>query len=223
MIDEPTAELIHADIDGCLPEARRAELSRVLLADPEARAFHRDMQHLRERLEAIAAEDVAPGFAGSVMAAIPASVPGASSHAPSRPSRRILALAAGVAVVAVALRIGGLGGEIDGSAAVGTMAGLPASAAVTIDRPEVSGSVQLRQAGESLFVDLYVALHEDVQIVAVQANSSTSLTARAGAAPDRQRLTLELPAGASGPVAVRFTSRGHTIEDILLEAPVGRH
>jgi len=223
MIDERTAELIHADIDGCLPEARRAELSRVLLADPAARAFHCDMQRLQERLEAVAAEDVPPGFADSVMAAIPASAPGAGSHVPSWPLRRILALAAGVAVVAVALRIGGLGGEIDGTAAVGTMAGLPASAPMTIDRPEVSGSVQLRQAGESLIVDLDVALHEDVQIVAVQANSSASLTGRAGAAQDRQRLTLELPAGASGPVSVRFASHGQLIGDVLLEAPVGRH
>lgn len=223
MIDERMAELIQADIDGCLPEARRAELSRVLLSDPAARAFHRDMQRLQERLEAIAAEDVPPGFADSVMAALPASTPGAGSHVPSRSLRRVLALAAGVAVVAVALRIGGMDGEIDGTAAVGTMAGLPASTPVMIDRPEVSGSVQLRRTGESLFVDLDVALHEDVQIVAVQANSSASLTGRAGAAGDRQRLTLELPAGASGPVSVRFASHGHTIGDILLEAPVGRH
>jgi len=166
---------------------------------------------------------VPQGFADSVMAAIPASAPGAGSHVPSRSLRRVLALAAGVAVVAVALRIGGLGGEIDGTAAVGTMAGLPASAPMTIDRPEVSGSVQLRQAGESLIVDLDVALHEDVQIVAVQANSSASLTGRAGAAQDRQRLTLELPAGASGPVSVRFASHGQSIGDVLLEAPVGRH
>ena len=223
MIDERTAELIQADIDGCLPEARRAELSRVLLADPEARAFHRDMQRLQEQLEAVAAEEVPQGFADSVMAAIPASAPGAGSHVSSRSLRRVLALAAGVAVVAVALRIGGLGGEIDGTAAVGTMAGLPASAPMTIDRPEVSGSVQLRQAGESLIVDLDVALHEDVQIVAVQANSSASLTGRAGAAQGRQQLTLELPAGAYGPVSVRFVSHGHSIGDILLEAPVGRH
>lgn len=222
MIDERTAELIHADIDGRLPEARRAELSRVLLGDPEARAFHRDMQCLRERLDAMAAEEVPPGLADSVMAALPASAPGAGPQVPSRSWRHVLALAAGVAVVAVALRIGGLGGEIDGTAAVGTMAGLPASAPVTIDRPEVSGSVQLRQAGESLFVDLDVTLHEDVQIVAVQAGSSGSLTGRAGATRQRQRLTLELPAGASGPVSVRFASHGELIGDVLLEAPIGR-
>ena len=223
MIDERTAELIQADIDGCLPEARRAELSRVLLADPGARAFHRDMQRLQEQLEAVAAEEVPQGFADSVMAAIPASAASAGSRAPSRSLRRILALAAGVAVVAVALRIGGLGGEIDGTAAVGTMASPPASAPVTIDRPEVSGSVQLRQTAEALFVDLDVALHEDVQIVAVQANSSVSFSGRAGAARDRQRLTLELPAGASGPVSVRFASHGRSIGDVQLEPPVGRH
>lgn len=221
MIDERTAELIHADIDGCLPEERRAELGRVLLADPEARAFHRDMQRLQERLEAIAAEDVPQGLADSIMAAIPASAHGAGAHVRSRSWRHALALAAGVAVVAVALRVGGPGGEIDGTAAVGTMAGRPDSAPATIDRPEVSGSVQLRQTGESLFVDLDVALHEDVQIVAVQANSSASLMGRAGAARERQRLTLELPAGSSGAVSVRFASHGQLIGDILLEAPVG--
>ena len=34
MIERPNIELIHADVDGELPEPHRAELNRYLLADP---------------------------------------------------------------------------------------------------------------------------------------------------------------------------------------------
>jgi len=221
MIDERTAELIHADIDDCLPEARRAELSRVLLADPEARAFRRDMQRLQERLAAIGAEEVPPGLADSIMAAVPAAARSDRAQSAARPWRHAFALAASVALAALVLGIGGLDEGIDGTAAVGTMVGgHAASIPVAVDRPELSGFVQLRATGKSLFVDLDVALHDDVQIVATQGNSSASLAGRADA-PDRQRLSLELPGGQSGPVTVQFASRGQPLGEIVIEEPVG--
>ena len=221
MIDERTAELIHADIDDCLPEARRAELSRVLLADPEARAFRRDMQRLQERLAAIGAEEVPPGLADSIMAAVPAAARSDRAQATAWSWRHAFALAASVALAALVLGVGGLDEGIDGTAAVGTMAGgQPASIPVAVDRPELSGSVQLRATGQSLFVDLDVVLHDEVQIVATQGNSSASLAGRADA-PDRQRLSLELPGGQSGPVTVQFASRGQPLGEIVIEEPVG--
>jgi hypothetical protein len=220
MIDERTAELIHADIDDCLPEARRAELSRILLADPEARALHRDLQRLQDQLAAIGAKEVPTGLADSIMAAVPAAERSAREHAAAPSWRYAIALAASVALAAVVLRIGGLNEGIDGTAAVGTMVGgQPASIPVAIDRPELSGSVQLRATGKSLFVDLDVALHDDVQIVATQGNSSASLAGRADA-PDRKRLSLELPGGHSGPVTLQFASPGQPLGEIVIEAPV---
>lgn len=223
MIDETTAELIHADIDGRLPEAGRAELSRILLADPQARGLHRDMQRLQRDLEALGTEQVPAGLADSVMAAIPGTT-GAGRHAPARSWRYALALAAGIAVVTVVLRIGGLEGTaVDGTAAVGTMApGGGASVPVALDGPEITGSVQLRRSAESLLVEVDVAAHHDVEVTAAQADVQASAAVRAGSGGVRQHLTLELPAGDAGPVSVRFTARGHLIEELRLDPAAGR-
>lgn len=223
MIDESTVELIHADIDGRLPAARRAELSSILLADAEARALHRDMRRLQQQLAAVGAEEAPPGLAESIMAAIPAPATAAGARIPAQSLRYALALAAGVAVVAVVLHIGGLGDDIDGSAAIGTMAaGDRASAPVVFDRREISGSVLLRRTAESVLIDVDVVPHDDVEVTAEQAAGHVSAFVRAGADGERQRLTLELPAGEPGPVSVRFTSRGRVVEELLLDAPAGR-
>lgn len=223
MIDEATAELINTDIDGRLPEARRAELSRILLADPEARALHRDLQRLQRELAAVTAEPAPAGLADSIMAAIPAAAPGGRGSTAARSWRSAVALAAGVAVVAVVLHVGGLKEGIDGTAAVGTMAaGSGASAPVTLDHPEISGSVRLRRGAGSLLVEIDVAPQEDVEVTAIRADSSSRAFLRAGESGDRQRLSLELPAGESGPVSVRFTSRGRIIDEVRLDPAAGR-
>jgi len=93
MIDQTTAELINTDIDGRLPAAQRAELSRILLADPEARALHRDLQRLQRELAAVTAEPAPAGLADSIMAAIPAVASGGGRPGAARPWRSAVALA----------------------------------------------------------------------------------------------------------------------------------
>jgi len=223
MIDQTTAELINTDIDGRLPAAQRAELSRILLADPEARALHRDLQRLQRELAAVTAEPAPAGLADSIMAAIPAVASGGGRPGAARPWRSAVALAVGAAVVAVVLHVGGLKEGLDGAAAVGTMApGAGASAPVTLDHPEISGSVRLSSGSGSLLVEIDVAPREDVEVTAVRADSSSSAFLRAGESGDRQRLALELPAGESGPVSVRFTSHGRIIDQIRLDPAPGR-
>lgn len=223
MIDESTVWLIHADIDGRLREGSRAELGRILLADPEARALHRDMQLLRRQLEAVGCEEPPAGLADSILCAIPESAPDAGTRDASRSWRYALALVAAVAVVAVALQFGGPGEGIDGMSAVGTIAaGGRADASVALDHPEVRGSVQLRRNAGTVLIDLDVALHHDVEVTAARAGNSASARIWAGAGGERQRLTLELPAGAVGPVSVRLTSDGRLIQEVWLDAPTGR-
>jgi hypothetical protein len=221
MIDESTAELIHADIDDCLSAEHRAELSGILLVDPEARAFHRDMQRLQRELAVVETAEVPAGLAESIMAAIHAADAAPSRHEPWRDLRYGLALAASVAVVAVTLWIGGREDDIDGTAAVGTMSsGDRASAPVTIDRPEVSGSIRLLPMSDTLLVEVDVAPRDDVEVTARQGDAWVSAKVQADAAGRRQHLVLELPAGQSGPVSVQFTARGRFITEAQFDGAV---
>jgi anti-sigma factor RsiW len=218
MIDERIEELVNADIDGRLPEGSRAELNRHLLANPEVRALHRDLQRLQQALEPVRPEPVPADLVTGIMDRIPARAvrPGALSTA--RSWRYAFALAASLAVAAVALRLGSLDEDVDGAAAVGTMAaGEQANSAATIDRPGLSASVRLRQAGASLLVDLDVASQSSVDVVASYGGHTVGLSARGDMAGQRQ--TLELPADGAGPVVVRFASQGRVIEEISLQAP----
>jgi len=45
--------LIHAELDGELDSARRGELARLLLADPQAHALRDQLQALCRRLDAV--------------------------------------------------------------------------------------------------------------------------------------------------------------------------
>jgi len=218
MIDERIEELVNADIDGRLPDSSRAELNRHLLANPEVRALHRDLQRLQQALESVHPEPVPTDLVTGIMDRIPARAVRPDARSASRTWRYAFALAACLAVAAVALRLGSLEEGVDGAAAVGTMAaGEHANSVATIDRPGLSASVRLRQAGGSLLVDLDVASQSHVDVVASYAGQTVGLSAR----PDMtgQRQTLELPAEGAGPVTVRFASQGRVIEEILLEAP----
>ena len=58
MIEDRHIELINAELDGELTTAERAELSRLLLANPEARALRVELSRLSGALEQL--ESVAP-------------------------------------------------------------------------------------------------------------------------------------------------------------------
>jgi anti-sigma factor RsiW len=218
MIDERIEELVNADIDGRLPESSRAELNRHLLANPEVRTLHRDLQRLQQALESVRPEPVPADLVAGIMDRIPPRAVRPEARSASRSWRVAFALAASLAVAAVALRLGSLDENVDGAAAVGTMAaGDQATSVKTIDRPGLTASVRLRQAGASLLVDLDVASQNSVDVVASYAGQTVGLSARPDMAGQRQ--TLALPAEGAGPVIVRFASQGRVIEEISLRPP----
>ena len=218
MIDARIEELVNADIDGRLPESSRAELNRHLLANPEVRALHRDLQRLQQALESVRPEPVPPGLVAGIMNRVPARVVRPGALRAPRAWRYAFALAASLAVAAVALRLGSLDEDVEGVAAVGTMAaGEQVASAATIARPGLRASVQLRSSGASLLVDLDVASQSNVDVVASYAGQTAVLSARPDMAGQRQ--TLELPAEGAGPVVVRFASQGRVIEELSLQAP----
>ena len=96
MNDPVTQELIHADIDGELDGAQRAQLARALLSDPEARALHNDLKRLSASLEALPVLEPPPDLMKGVLAALPQPTRGRARPAWVEHRWRYAALLAGV-------------------------------------------------------------------------------------------------------------------------------
>lgn len=74
MADPGQLALIHAEIDGELEPAQRAELARTLLADPQVRELRDDLRRVCQALDAVPAVEPPPGLQGSILAAMPQKV-----------------------------------------------------------------------------------------------------------------------------------------------------
>lgn len=96
MNDPITQELIHADIDGELNGAQRAQLARALLSDPEARALHHDLKRLSASLDALPVLEPPPELMTGVLAALPLPARGRARPAWVEHRWRYAALLAGV-------------------------------------------------------------------------------------------------------------------------------
>jgi len=71
MADPGRLALIHAEIDGELDAAGRAELARWLLADPEGHALRDDLRRLCTALDSVPAVEPPAQLRGSILAALP--------------------------------------------------------------------------------------------------------------------------------------------------------
>jgi len=71
-MDEPSyLALIHAEIDSELNDHQRADLSRLLLADPAIRALRDEMHRLNRTLNAIPQADPPAELRANIIAALP--------------------------------------------------------------------------------------------------------------------------------------------------------
>ena len=112
MIDEKYLELIQADVDGELPEQHRAELSRHLLANPEARAAREELKRLCGLLDSVPKVEPPSDLKASILGAVrlPAPRGGFSSvrgfGVPSGMLRYAAVFAGGLLVSAIAFQVG---------------------------------------------------------------------------------------------------------------------
>jgi len=156
MVDERTHELIHAELDGELEAAGRAELEQVLAASAEARKLHDDLVAIEAALGRLREVEAPEGLRGSIIDAVRAAPARHSSVVTFKPRRSArerwttgLALAAGVALGAVGLYVlqPQSGSGIAPSELAGTMVReqIDESTAdrVRFDAPEVRGSAAL--------------------------------------------------------------------------------
>jgi anti-sigma factor RsiW len=177
VIDPGQLELIHAEMDGELDPAQRAELARQLLADPETRALREDFRRLCTALDALAQAEPPAQLRQGILAALPRSFP----------KQRGLPASAWryAAVVAGVLAAGGiltemLRGPTPGTSEVaGTLALAPAATLVDTARlgsGPVSGSVSLYRDRAVLALKFEVTAGAPVDVVVASEGHTIRVT-----------------------------------------------
>jgi len=183
---DTTLELINAEIDGVLTGPQRAELNRLLLADPSVRALRDGLTRTCRTLDAMPRVDVPSGLHEAIVTGLPVAAP--KSHGLRRAAftgrpllRYAAAFGGGLLVSALAFQFGKLDSTEFG---VGQLAGTIADAThaearMIVNLDQVRGSITLTGAAEapqvvtslksSRPVSIVTRLHEDgwveVQVV----------------------------------------------------------
>jgi hypothetical protein len=153
--------LIHAEIDGELDEHRRAQLSRLLLADPAVRALRDEMHRLCGALEALPQAEPPARLRADIFAALPQNRPVRAQERWTATRWRYAAMLAGVLLTGtVVFRLMDYGQQPATNEMTGTLAA--PRAATTVDvvqlgRGPVSGQVSLTVHGDDWNIELQLA------------------------------------------------------------------
>lgn len=236
MIDDQYLELIHAELDGELPDQQRAELSRYLLANPEARAFRDDLRSVCAALDHIGQVEPPRGLRESILEAIATQAPlqgrtvGRRAGQAPRMLRYAAAFAGGLLVSAIAFELGFESRDgIRVADLVGTMAGSGATGArrvdsMRLDHGQLAGEVSLYTAGTTLVLAFDVSPRQATHVVVVTDGREERFTWNAVGTPLALRHAIALgEISQSGRfVTVRFTAGGQTIHEGVLEVPAVR-
>jgi len=205
MIEERHIELIHAELDGELNSEQRADLSRVLLANPEARSLRDELNRLFGVLAQL--EDAAPPreLHASVLNAIGARPGPAQSVRRSWYTGPVFRYAAvfvgGLLASAILLGPGArqaVGPDV--SELVGTIGGQHAAGRgapidrVELDLAQASGAVNSYLLDGQLVVELDLKASEPLEVVATHGGQTVhfSLGSQPDTGPER---VLWLPTG----------------------------
>ena len=184
MADPGQLALIHAEIDGELDAAQRAELARALLADPQARKLRDDLRRVCQTLDGMPLVDPPPGLRESILAAMPHAAPvdirtRSLGLTPRGVWTQRWRYAAGIAAVAAAA----------------TMV-LTTVHDIRPALPEISGTL---------------ATHPAPALIDSATLAGGPVTGRVGLYRDRSGLSLELSIRAPSPLDVRIAGEGHTL------------
>jgi hypothetical protein len=205
MIEDRHIDLIHAELDGELTSEQRAELSRVLLANPEVRARRDELNRLFGVLAKVASVEPPHDLATSVLQAVgleakatrdPAARAGFRGTAWYTPTllRYAAVFVGGLLASAAVLQLGSRGGShLDVSQLVGTIGGHDLAAPeapidrIELDLAQVSGSASSYVVESVVVLELALSARQPVEVVAVQGDRSVSfrLAARLGEAPEQ--------------------------------------
>jgi anti-sigma factor RsiW len=175
---DTTVELINAEIDGALTGPQRAELNRLLLADPDVRALRDSLTRTCRTLDEMPREEIPAGLHEAIVTGLPVAAP--KSHVLRRAAftgrpllRYAAAFGGGLLVSALAFQFGKLDStELGAGQLAGTIADAThAEARMIVNLDQVRGSITLTGAAEapqvvtslesSQPVSIVTRLHED--------------------------------------------------------------
>jgi anti-sigma factor RsiW len=171
LMNDRAIELINTEIDGVLSGAERAELNRLLLADPAIRSLRDELRRTCQLLDDVQPEEIPADLHESIMSALPASPrqceePVASGRFSRPVLRYAAAFAGGLLVSALAFHFVGTGSSgLDPQQLAGTLA--PArDAVVQVDLPEVKGQVVVAGTAAGPVVISRLAATSPVTVIA---------------------------------------------------------
>jgi hypothetical protein len=224
--DDERMALIHAELDGDLSSEQRADLARLLLADPRVRALREELRDLCTRLDAVGQVEPPPQLKDSILNRLP-SVPVATVYRKASFSHwRLAALFAGL-LTAGTIVYETVQGPAPGSReTAGTMA---ADALTTVDSVlvgggPVTGRATLYRDKSGLAIGLEVSAAEPVDVLIATGGHSFRINSLGGSTPaGRTRQTIALPGVAMQGQAIElsFQIGERTVERATLRAPSG--
>jgi anti-sigma factor RsiW len=194
---ETTLELINAEIDGVLTGPQRAELNRLLLADPSVRALRDDLTRTCRALDEMPREEIPAGLHEAIVTGLPVTAP--RPHGLRRASftsrpllRYAAAFAGGLLVSTLAFQFGRLDStEFGAGQLAGTIADAThAEARMIVNLDQVRGLITLKGAAESPQVvtslestrpvSIVTQLHEDGRVEVQVVDDTTARVLQRG-------------------------------------------
>jgi anti-sigma factor RsiW len=210
MIDEKYLELIQADVDGELPDRDRAELSRFMLANPDAHAVRDELKRLCSTLDKVRQVEPPPELRTSILAAVPLQAAAAGAR-----SQRSFLAQSGALRYAAAFAAGTMVSQDPVS-----RSGPVDSVRVSLD--QVSGTVSFFRSSSMRVVEFDLAAREPVEVAVVHDGQEARFSGfgqSGGAAAQRYALVLDGPGVEGAPIEIRFLSAGAVIHRESLKAP----
>ena len=235
MIDEKYLELIQAEVDGELLDQDRAELSRFMLANPDAHAVRDELKRLCSTLEQVRPAEPPAELRASILAAVRLPAPAVGKRSPrsflpqAGALRYAAAFAGGLIVSAIAFQVASdRGSGLDVSEVAGTMvsqdpvsrSGPVDSVRVSLD--QVSGTVSLFRSSSMRVVEFDLAAREPVEVAVVHDGQEARFSGfgqSAGAAAQRYALVLDGAGVEGAPIEIRFLAAGAVIHSESLKVP----
>jgi hypothetical protein len=224
--DDERIALIHAELDGDLSSQQRAELARLLLADPKVRALRDELQGLVGRLAAVGQVEPPAQLKDSILSRLPL-VPVAATHRRASFSRwRLAAMVAGL-LTAGTIVYETVQGPAPGSREIaGTIASdAPATVdSVTVGGGPVNGRAILYRDKNGLAVGLEVSSTEPVDVLISTAGHSFRINGLGSSSPAgsaRQRIALPGVGMQGQDIELSFLIGERTVSRATLRAPSG--
>ena len=211
--------LIHAQLDGELPAAERAELARALLQDADARRLHDDLARVDRLLREVPVADPPRGLREAILAGT-ARTTAAAGNAARRASGSAYRIAAaflgGLLIVGLAYVVSDVRGpasELQGSlGAAGT--------SVSITSEGVAVEASLRRDGDTQRLEIRATAPRPCEVAVQFDPALTSWTGDAAASSADGEVIVRLPAGrqatvlefsGAAPLSLELRADGRTL------------